>query len=209
MKINVLKMDGNNSDNDIELNENIYGIEPNDHVISLAVKAEMSNIRQGTHKAKTRAEVSGGGKKPWRQKGRGTARSGSSRSPIWVGGGKAFGPRPHEYKLKLNKKVKKLARKGALSYKAKNEKIIILEELSFETPKTKDFVAFLELLKLSNSKLTILVDDLSENLYLASRNIPNVFVLEARYASTYDILDCEILLMDKASVETINSILDI
>ena len=209
MKINVLKMDGNNSDNDIELNENIYGIEPNDHVISLAVKAEMSNIRQGTHKAKTRAEVSGGGKKPWRQKGRGTARSGSSRSPIWVGGGKAFGPRPHEYKLKLNKKVKKLARKGALSYKAKNEKIIILEELSFETPKTKDFVAFLELLKLSNSKLTILVDDLSENLYLASRNIPNVFVLEARYASTYDIVDCEILAMDKSSLETINSILDI
>ena len=209
MKINVLKIDGNKLDKPIELNENIYGIEPNDHVISLAVKAELTNIRQGTSKAKTRGEVRGGGRKPWRQKGRGTARAGSTRSPIWVGGGKAFGPSPRDYKLKLNKKVKKLARRSALAYKVKNENLLIIDELNFDSLKTKDFVAIIKNLGLKDKKLTILVNDLNESLYLASRNVPNVFILETRYASTYDIMDCEILMMDEASVETLNSILEI
>ena len=209
MKINVLKMDGNKSDKAIELNENIYGIEPNDHVITMAVKAELTNIRQGTSKAKTRGEVRGGGRKPWRQKGRGTARAGSTRSPIWVGGGKAFGPSPRDYKLKLNKKVKKLARRSALAYKVKNENLLIIDELNFDSLKTKDFVAIIKNLGLKDKKLTILVNDLNESLYLASRNVPNVFILETRYASTYDIMDCEILMMDEASVETLNSILEI
>lgn len=209
MKINVLTMDGNSSKDQLELDDSIYGIEPNDHVIALAVKAEMANMRQGTHKAKTRAEVRGGGRKPWRQKGRGTARAGSSRSPVWVGGGKAFGPSPRDYNIKLNKKVKKLARRSAIAYKLKNDNLIILDELSVTEAKTREFRSLLENLKLDGKKLTVLVDELSEELYLASRNIPNVFVLEARYASTYDILDCEVLVMDKASVQTLNTLLEI
>ena len=209
MKIDVLKTDGSKLANPLELEAGIFGIEPNDHVIAMAVKAEMANIRQGTHKAKTKAEVSGGGRKPWRQKGRGTARSGSSRSPVWVGGGKAFGPSPRSYKLKLNRKVKKLARKSALSYKVKNENLMIVDNLNMDSAKTKDFVAILRSLGLQDKKLTVLVNELSENLYLASRNVPNVFVMETQYASTYDIMDCEVLVIDQASVETFNTLLEI
>ncbi len=209
MKIDVIQMDGNKAENSIELNAGIFGIEPNDHCIALAVKAELANIRQGTHKAKTKGEVSGGGKKPWRQKGRGTARSGSSRSPVWVGGGAVFGPVPRSYKLKLNRKVKKLARKSALAYKAQNQNLIVVDQIAVENGKTKDFVSILKNLGLEGRKITVLVNELDEKLYLASRNIHNVWVLEAQYASTYDIMDCEILVMDTASVETLSSMLEI
>ena len=209
MKIVVLKTDGTKARGKIDLNPGIYEIEPHDHVISQAVRAELSNLRQGTHKAKTRAEVRGGGRKPWRQKGRGTARSGSTRSPIWVGGGKAFGPTPHLYKLKLNKKVKKLARRSALSYKAKDNQLIVVDSFQMETSKTKDFAAFLANLKVADKKVTILLKEVSENLYLASRNIPNVYILEVNNASTYDIMDCETLIMDKDAVEILNSLLEV
>jgi len=143
MKLDIYKKDGTKSGETIELSKEVFEIEPNDHVIYLSVKAYLANQRQGTHKSKERSEVHGGGKKPWKQKGRGGARAGTSRSPIWVGGGTIFGPKPHDYRQKLNKKVYSLARKSALSYKAKANQIVVVEDFNFDKPKTKDFTAIL------------------------------------------------------------------
>ncbi|MFN3873550.1 MAG: 50S ribosomal protein L4, partial [Ignavibacterium sp.] len=189
MTVDVLKIDGSKSGEKIELAENIFSIEPNDHAIYLDVKAYLANQRQGTHKAKERGEVRGGGKKPWKQKGRGGARAGTIRSPLWVGGGTIFGPRPRDYRQDLPKKVKQLARKSALSYKVKDEQLIVVEDFSFDKPKTKDFVNVLEALKLSGKKVLLLTGDYKPEVYKSGRNIPKVRILEAAKATTYDLLN--------------------
>ncbi len=208
MKLEVYKIDGSKTGETIELNDEIFAIEPNDHVIYLDVKAYLANQRQGTHKAKERGEVRGGGRKPWRQKGRGTARAGTTRSPLWVGGGTIFGPRPRSYKQKVNDKVKKIARKSALSYKAKANQIIVVEDFEFDAPKTKKIVEILKALDLENKKVLLLTDETKKNLYLSGRNIPKFAILEARNAATYHLLNNQVILFQKSAVEKLESILN-
>lgn len=205
MKLEVYKKDGTKSGESLELSKEIFEIEPNDHVIYLAVKAFLANQRQGTHKAKERSEVNGGGKKPWRQKGRGGARAGTTRSPLWVGGGSIFGPKPRNYRQKLNKKVASLARKSALSYKAKANQIVLVEDFNFESPKTKDFVSILNALKVKGKKTLLLTNGHQENVYKSGRNIPKVNILEANKASAYDLLNNQVLLMQKSAVNLLES----
>ncbi len=208
MKLDVYKIDGSKSGETIELADDIFAIEPNDHVIYLDVKAYLANQRQGTHKAKERSEVRGGGRKPWRQKGRGTARAGTTRSPLWVGGGTIFGPRPRSYRQKINAKVKKLARKSALSYKAKANQIIVVEDFDFETPKTKNVVSLLNALELNGKKVLLLTKEKSQNVYLAGRNVPKFNVLEARNAATYHLLNNQVVVLEKSAVEKLVSTLN-
>lgn len=205
MKLEVYKTDGSKSGEQVDLSKNIFEIEPNDHVLYLAVKAYLANQRQGTHKAKERNEVSGGGKKPWRQKGRGGARAGSTRSPLWVGGGSIFGPKPRDYRQKLNKKVASLARKSALSYKAKANQIIVVEDFNYESPKTKDFVKLLSALQLKGKKTLLLTNGTQENVYKSGRNVERVSVLEANKASAYDLLNNQVLLVQKSAVNLLES----
>lgn len=207
MTIDVLKIDGSKSGEKIELSDSIFAVEPNDHAIYLDVKAYLANQRQGTHKAKERGEVRGGGKKPWKQKGRGGARAGTIRSPLWVGGGTIFGPRPRDYRQDLPKKVKQLARKSALSYKVKVEQLVVIEDFSFDKPKTKDFVNILESLKLAGKKVLLLTGDYKPEVYKSGSNIPKVQVLEAAKATTYDLLNNQVLIMQKSAVNVIENIL--
>ncbi len=203
MTVDVYKLDGSLAEEKVNLLDEIYAIEPNDHAIYLDVKAYLANQRQGTHKAKERGEVSGGGKKPWRQKGRGGARAGTIRSPLWVGGGTIFGPKPRDYRQKLPQKVKKLARKSALSYKVKDNQLMVVEDFSFEQPKTKEFVKVLNNLKLSGKKILLLTTNYDNVVYKSGRNIPKVQILEASKASTYDILNNQVLVLQKGAVEVI------
>ena len=203
MTLEILNIDGKPSGKKLKLDDEIFGIQPNDHAIYLSVKAFLANQRQGTHKAKERAEVSGGGKKPWRQKGRGTARAGTTRSPLWIGGGTIFGPRPRDYRQKLPQKVRQLARRSALSYKAKDEQLIVVEDFSFDKPKTKDFVSMMEALNLNGKKILLLTGKNETNLYKSGRNINKVSVMEASKASTYDILNNQILVLQQTAVEAI------
>ncbi len=205
MKLDVLKIDGTKSGESVELADDIFAIEPNDHVIYLSVKAFLANQRQGTHKAKERSEVSGGGKKPWRQKGRGGARAGTTRSPLWVGGGSIFGPKPRDYRQKVNKKVSLLARKSALSYKAKANQILVVEDFNFEAPKTKQISSILSALKVEGKKTLLLTPGLLQNVYKSGRNIPKMNIVEARKASTYDILNNQVLLVQKSAVNELVS----
>ena len=193
MKLDVYKIDGSKSGDSVELSEEIFGIEPNDHVIYLAVKAYLANQRQGTHKSKERNEVRGGGRKPWRQKGRGVARAGTIRSPLWVGGGRIFGPKPRNYREKLNKKVKDLARKSALTYKAKSEQIVVVEDFNFELPKSKELYSILNALNVVGKKTLILTNGADDNVYKAS---------------TYEILNSKVLLVQKSAVEKLVSTLN-
>ena len=204
MTLDIYKIDGKPSGKKVKLDKEIFGIQPNDHAIYLAVKAYLANRRQGTHKAKERAEVRGGGKKPWRQKGRGTARAGTIRSPLWIGGGTIFGPRPRDYTQKLPYKVKQLARKSALSYKAKDEQVLVVEDFSFEKPKTKDFVALINALNVNDKKILLLTGKNDNNLYKSSRNITKVSVMEAGKASTYDILNNQLLIIQHSAVKEIS-----
>lgn len=203
MTVDVIKIDGSKSGEKINLPDNIFAIEPNDHAIYLSVKAYLANQRQGTHKAKERGEVSGGGKKPWKQKGRGGARAGTTRSPLWVGGGTIFGPRPRDYRQDLPKKVKRLARKSALSYKAKDEQLLVVEDFNLEQPKTKDFSKILNALNISGKKVLLLTETTNQNIYKSGRNIPKVQILEAAKASTYDLLNNQILILQKSAVKAI------
>jgi large subunit ribosomal protein L4 len=204
MKLDIYKIDGKSSGKKVELSDSIFGVEPNEHAIYLSVKSYLANQRQGTHKAKERGEVRGGGKKPWKQKGRGGARAGTTRSPLWIGGGAIFGPRPRDYRQDLTKKVKKLARKSALSHKVKDEQLIVVEDFTFEKPKTKDFQNFLQSLNLTGKKVLLLTKDKSENVYKSGRNISKVKVLEAAKASTYDILNNQILVVQQGAVDIIS-----
>lgn len=205
MKLEVYKTDGTKSGEQVELSKDIFEIEPNDHVIYLAVKAYLANQRQGTHKAKERSEVRGGGKKPWKQKGRGGSRAGTTRSPLWVGGGSIFGPKPHSYRQKINKKVNALARKSALSYKAKANQIVVVEDFNFDAPKTKNFVDILGKLQIKGKKTLLLTSGTQENVYKSGRNVEKVSVLEANRASAYDLLNNQVLVLQKSAVNLLES----
>ncbi|TSA29671.1 MAG: 50S ribosomal protein L4 [Ignavibacteriales bacterium] len=205
MKLEVYKQDGTKSGETVELSKEIFEIEPNDHVIYLAVKAYLANQRQGTHKAKERSEVSGGGKKPWKQKGRGGARAGTTRSPLWIGGGSIFGPKPRDYRQKLNKKVLALARRSALSYKAKANQILVVEDFNFEAPKTKDFISILNALKVKGKRTLLLTNGTQENVYKSGRNVPKINILEANKASAYDLLNNQVLVLQKSAVNLLES----
>ena len=203
MKLNVINSDGGKGEA-ISVDKSVFGIKPNESVVHQAVIAELANSRQGTHASKNRSAVRGGGKKPFKQKGRGVARAGTIRSPIWRGGGTVFGPEPHNYKTKISKKMKRLARRSVLSDRAMNGDILVVEEISVSSCKTKDFVDFIDKFDLKGKKLTILVASFNEDLFLSSRNIPNIYLVEATSASTYDLLDCEKLLIDKAALSILN-----
>ncbi|PZP51833.1 MAG: 50S ribosomal protein L4 [Pseudopedobacter saltans] len=195
MQLQVLNKAGQATGRTIELPDEIFGAEPNDHVIYLAVKQYLANQRQGTHKVKTRAEVQGASRKLHKQKGTGGARKGNIRNPLYKGGGTVFGPKPHLYGFKLNKKVKDLAKIGALSYKAKESAIIVVEELAFEAPKTKQFVEVLKGLNIVEKKTLFVPSDIEENTFLSARNIPNVLTTNLVDINTYDILNAEVLVL--------------
>ena len=204
MKLDIYQKSGKKSAKKVTLNEEVFGITPNKHCVYLAVSSEMASIRQGTHSSKTRAEVSGSGAKPWRQKGTGRARVGSIRNPSRVHGSKAFGPKPHKYDKKVNKKVRQLARRSVLSQKVSENNFIVIDNILPETPKTSEFSGLLKNFNLTGEKVTILTDTMEENLYLGSRNIKNICVVPVESASTYDLLDCQMILANEASVEILN-----
>jgi large subunit ribosomal protein L4 len=204
MKLDIYKKSGKKSAKKVTLKEEVFGITPNKHCVYLAVNSEMASIRQGTHSSKTRAEVSGGGVKPWRQKGTGRARVGSIRNPSRVHGSKAFGPKPHKYDKKVNKKVRQLARRSILSQKVSENNFIVIDNILPETPKTSEFSGLLKNFNLTGKKVTVLTDTMEENLYLGSRNIKNICVVPVQSASTYDLLDCQMILANEASVEILN-----
>ena len=204
MKLNVLKIDGTKGVA-VKVDDSVFGIKPNESVVHQAVVAELANGRQGTHSSKNRSAVRGGGKKPFAQKGRGVARAGTIRSPIWKGGGVVFGPQPHGYESKMPKKMRRLARRSVLSERIIKGAFIVVDEIKLKTAKTKDFIDKLKALSLQEKKLTILVAAFNENIFLAARNIPNIYVVEATSASTYDLLDCEVLLVEKAALSLLNN----
>jgi large subunit ribosomal protein L4 len=201
MEIKVLKINGTESGEVMNLPEEIFGVEPNNHLIYQAVRTYLANRRQGTHKTKERSEVRGGGKKPYRQKGTGNARRGTSRSPVMVGGGNIFGPKPHRYYLDIPKKAAKLARKSALSLKAKGNEITIVEDFAFDKPKTKDVSEILKSLKLDSIKTLLLVPDNGNNVYKSGRNLQNLKVMISEQAATYDILNNKMLLIQKSALD--------
>ena len=207
MELNVLKTNGQPAGRKVTLNEAIFGIEPNDHVIYLDVKQYMANQRQGNAKSKERSEISGSTRKLGRQKGGGGARHGDINSPLLRGGGRVFGPKPRDYSFKLNKKVKQLARKSALTYKAQEDGIIMLEDFSFDAPKTKEMVNIAKNLKVDGKKFLILLPDANKNVYLSARNLQKAEVIEAAKLNTYKILDADVLVITEKSLEVINGIL--
>jgi large subunit ribosomal protein L4 len=204
-KVALLNQNGSQV-GDIELNEAVFGIEPNQHVLFEAIVMQRASLRQGTHKTKIRSEVAGGGRKPWRQKGTGRARQGSIRSPQWRGGGTVFGPTPRSYSYKLPKKVRRLAIKSALSSKVLEENIMVLETLTFDAPKTKEFKTVLGGLSV-DKKALIVTADLDENVALSARNIPGVTVVTADGINVLDVVNHEKLIMTKAAVEKVEEVL--
>jgi large subunit ribosomal protein L4 len=206
MELNVLNIKGENTGRTVTLNEAIFGIEPNDHAIYLDVKQFMANKRQGTHKSKERSEVSGSTRKLIRQKGGGGARRGDINSPLLVGGGRVFGPKPRNYNFKLNKKVKVLARKSALSYKAKENAIVVVEDFSLETPKTKDFIAIMKSLNIENRKLLLVLPENNRIVYLSARNLQKASVATASDLNTYRLLDAVSLVLTESSVGIIEKL---
>ena len=207
MEVNVYNIKGEDTGRKVTLNDYIFGIEPNDHAIYLAVKQFMANRRQGTHKSKERSEVSGSTRKIGRQKGGGGARRGDLNSPLLVGGGRVFGPKPRDYSFKLNKKVKALARCSALSYKAKENAIVVVEDFTFEAPKTKEFIGMVNNLKVSGKKLLLVLPEPNKNVYLSARNLKNANVQIVSGLNTYRVLDAGVLLLTENSLKAINGIL--
>ena len=206
MKINIHSLNNEVIEN-VNADDKILKVELKKSVIRQAVLSERTNSRQGTHSSKNRSAVSGGGKKPWKQKGRGVARAGTIRSPLWRGGGVVFGPEPHKYKHKLPKKMSKIARRSVLSDKISKDEFKVLEKISIETNKTSDFISFLKKLNLNDKRLTILVSNFQENLILASRNLRNVYVENVRSISVYDLLDSEIIVTDKQGLSDLTKVL--
>ena len=205
MELKVLNKEGKATAKKVNLNAEVFGIEPNDHAIYLDVKQYLANQRQGTHQSRERGEVIGSTRKIKKQKGTGTARAGSIKNPLFRGGGRVFGPRPRNYGFKLNKKVKSLARKSALTYKAKEEGIMIMEELSFKSPKTKDFVSILKNLKVDNNRTLFVASEKDQNTLLSSRNVKNTKVITADKLNTYDILNSAKLIISEKAVEQIEN----
>ena len=207
MELSVLNKEGKETGRKVTLDEQIFGIEPSDHAIYLDVKQYLANQRQGTHKSKERGEVSGSTRKLKKQKGTGGARAGSIKSPTIRGGGRIFGPRPHTYEFKLNKKVRVLARKSALAAKAKENQILVVEDLSFDSPKTKDFVALAKNLQVADKKILLVLPDQNKNVYLSARNLERVKVVKASDLNTYSILNCTSLVLAESSVAIIDNLL--
>ncbi|MGB0521345.1 MAG: 50S ribosomal protein L4 [Flammeovirgaceae bacterium] len=201
MELAVISTNGQETGRTVDLPETVFGITPNDHVIYLAVKQYLANQRQGTHKSKERAEIVGSTKKIKKQKGTGTARAGSIKSPLFRGGGRVFGPKPRNYGFKLNKKVKSLARKSALSYKASEQNIKVLEGFSFEQARTKDYLAILKNLEVADQKTLLVLNDANDNVYLSSRNLPKAAVATVDTVSTYEILHADQVLIAEDAVE--------
>lgn len=208
MDINVLDIKGQETGRKVTLSESVFGIEPNDHVIYLDVKQYMADQRQGTHKSKERSEVSGSTRKLGRQKGGGGARRGDINSPVLVGGGRVFGPKPRDYRFKLNKKVKNLARRSALSYKAQEQAILVVEDFNFEAPKTKDFVNIAKNLKVDGKKLLLLLPEANKNVFLSARNLQKAHVMLAKDVNTYKILDADVLIVTENSLKAVEGILN-
>ena len=207
MEVNVYNIKGEDTGRKIALNDSIFGIEPNDHAIYMDVKLIMANKRQGTHKSKERSEVSHSTRKIGRQKGGGGARRGDLNSPVLVGGGRVFGPTPRDYSFKLNKKVKDLARKSALSYKAQNNAILVVEDFNFEAPKTKEFVAVLNNLKVSDKKLLLILPEANKNVYLSGRNLQRANVETISGLNTYNVLNAGVVVFTEKSLSAIDNIL--
>ena len=193
----------------VRLSDSVFKIKPNDDVIFRAVMSENTNSRQGTSSTKTRSEVSGGGKKPWKQKGRGAARAGTIRSPLWKGGGITHGPKPKNYKYDLPKKMKQLARRSVLSQRIKDKQIIVVDELKFDTPKTKNFLKLMISLGINDKKVAFFPEKNSDVVFKSARNLPNVTIVVSKNASTYDLLDAEVLLFDKEGIKALNKQLEV
>ena len=207
MEASVFNIKGEDTGKKVVLNDSVFGLEPNDHVIYLDVKQYLANKRQGTHKSKERSEISGSTKKLGRQKGGGGARRGDINSPVLVGGARVFGPKPRDYSFKLNKKVKQLARRSALSYKAQENAIIVIEDFSMEAPKTKEFVKILNNLKISDKKSLFVLPESDKIVTLSARNLQKALVVNAPSVNTYSILNADALVVTEKSVEIINSML--
>ncbi|MBQ8422888.1 MAG: 50S ribosomal protein L4 [Coprobacter sp.] len=205
MELSVYNIKGEDTGKKVTLNDAVFGIEPNEHAIYLDVKQYLANKRQGTHKSKERSEVSGSTRKLIRQKGSGGARRGDINSPVMVGGGRVFGPRPRNYSFKLNKKVKSLARKSALTLKAQESAIFVVEDFTFEAPKTKDFISFVQNLKVADKKSLLVLGNQNKNVYLSARNVPNAKVVTTSELNTYKVLDCASLVLTESSVAAINN----
>jgi len=209
MELEVYKTDGMSSGGSVNLPKDIFEVDPNDHLIYQDVRREMTNKRQGTSSTKNRSHVRGGGKKPWRQKGRGTARAGTIRSPLWVGGGRVFGPQPRDFDFKLTKKMKRQARVSAYAHKAKQNGVIIIEDFKLAQPKTKEIYQILKNLSLQKKKVLLLTSEYDPLVLQAGRNIPNLAVRMASDVSTYDILNCETLLIQQNAIDKIAEVCSI
>ncbi|MBL3656823.1 50S ribosomal protein L4 [Fulvivirga sediminis] len=207
MDISVVKYSGEDTGRKISLSNEVFGVEPNDHAIYLDVKQYLANQRQGTHKSKERGEISGSTRKIKRQKGTGTARAGSIKSPVFRGGGRVFGPQPRNYSFKLNKKLKELARKSVLTYKAKDNSIAVVEDFNFEAPKTKEYIKMLEALSLGNKKTLLVLSEGNKNIVLSGRNVQNTKVITADSLNTYDVLHADNLILSESSLEKIDNLL--
>ncbi|MDO6438354.1 50S ribosomal protein L4 [Cyclobacterium sp. 1_MG-2023] len=207
MELAILKQTGEDTGRKITLSEDIFAVEPNDHAIYLDVKQYLANRRQGTHKSKERAEIAGSTKKIKKQKGTGSARAGSIKSPIFRGGGRVFGPKPRDYSFKLNKKLKQVARKSALTYKAKENGLVILEDLVFDAPKTKDYINLLAKLSLSDKKTLLVVGENNPNVYLSSRNVQKAKVRIFSELNTYELLDADSLVLCEGAVSKLETLL--
>jgi len=205
MKVSVLDIQGKDTGRKVELSDTVYGIKPNDHAVYLDVKQYLANKRQGTHKAKERAEITGSTRKIKKQKGTGTARAGSIKSPIFRGGGRVFGPRPRDYSFKLNKNLKRLARKSALSIQAKDSNIIVVEDFNFEAPKTKNFIEVLKALGVENKKSLFVFAESNKNVYLSSRNLKHSKVVTNSSLSTYELLNARKVILFESTLEGIES----
>ena len=203
MQIDVLSIKGKKTGRTVDLPDDIFGVEPNEHVIYLAVKQFLAAQRQGTHKVKTRAEVKGASRKLHRQKGTGGSRKGNIRNPLYKGGGTVFGPKPHKYDFKLNQKVKGLAKVSALSSKAKENSLFVIEDVTIDTPKTKEFVAILKVLKADEKKVLFLTPEYNSNLFLSYRNLPNVAGYQFHDMNTYDIVNSDVLVFTESAVKKI------
>ncbi len=203
MELSILNIQGKETGRKITLDESIFGIEPNDHAIYLDVKQYMANKRQGTHKSKERSEVSGSTRKLGRQKGGGGARPGDINSPVRVGGGRVFGPTPRDYSFKLNKKLKQLARKSALSYKVKDNALVVVEDFSFEAPKTKEYIAMLNAIKANDKKSLLVLAEPNNNVFLSARNLEKADVTVSTELNTYKILDAKCLIVTEKALEGI------
>ena len=208
MEINVLDINGQETGRKVTLNESIFGIKPNDHVLYLDVKQYLANQRQGTHKAKERSEHAGSTRKLGRQKGGGGARHGDINSPLLRGGGRVFGPRPRDYRFKLNKKVKVLARKSALSYKAQENAIIVVEDFNFEAPKTKDFIKVAKNLKVEGKKLLMVLPEANKNVYLSARNLQRSEIALAAQLNSYKVLNADVMVITENSLKAIEAVLN-